>query len=165
MPLKIQDLYKDINYGFKRESDFRDQERFHAIYLVDSVSGSVLVSNRYSDNKILTETSEDLISSFLNAMNMFMKEIKNDQQDEIQEINFKDSRILYEQRGRLMCIGITKKTDLPAERAILHDVLIDFYQKFEYEINQFKGIIVPEILRYKKNLETLLQHESNFKLF
>ncbi len=165
MPLNIQDFRQEINYGFKRESIFRNEDRFHAIYLVDSVSGSVLVSNSYSDNKILSDSSEDLISSFLNAMNMFMKEIKTDQKDEIQEVNFKDSRILYEQKGRLMCIGITKKTDLRVERAILHDVLTDFYQKFQREIDQFKGLITPEILRYKKNLETLLQHDINLKLF
>ena len=100
----------DNSFGFKRQIAF--DNRFHAIYFVDSLTGSLLISNKFSDKSSLTETDEDLISSFLNAINMFIKEIQTNKNDEIQEINFKDTRILYEKKGRMLCIGITKKTPL-----------------------------------------------------
>jgi len=40
--------------------------------------------------------SEDLISNFLIALNLFIKEINEDNNEEIQDINFKETRILYE---------------------------------------------------------------------
>ena len=142
-------------FGFKIEKFNANESRFHAIYFVDSLTGAVLVSKKYSDNTKISETNEDLISSFLNAMNMFIKEIKNDDKEEIQEINFKDSRILYDQKGRLMCIGISKKTNLQIERGIMREILNDFYTRFESQINHFRGVIDPGMLDYKRQLEKL----------
>ena len=71
----------DNTFGFKREIAF--DNRFHAIYFVDSLTGSLLISNKFSDKSSLTETDEDLISSFLNAINMFIKEIQTNKNDEI----------------------------------------------------------------------------------
>ncbi len=149
----------DNTFGFKREIAF--DNRFHAIYFVDSLTGSLLISNKFSDKSSLTETDEDLISSFLNAINMFIKEIQTNKNDEIQEINFKDTRILYEKKGRILCIGITKKTNLRIEREILANVLKDFYYRFENEINHFKGFIAPAILNYKNNLKNLNLNSLN----
>ncbi|TXT62743.1 MAG: hypothetical protein BAJALOKI3v1_510023 [Promethearchaeota archaeon] len=128
--------------------------RFHAIYFIDYLTGSLLLSNKYTDQSKFCETNEDLIGSFLNALNLFINEINHneDAEEEIREINFKDSRILYERRGRLMVIGFTKKTNLVIERTILQNLLEDFYGRFEYKINHFNGIIDKEILSYKKNL-------------
>ncbi len=149
----------DNTFGFKREITF--DNRFHAIYFVDSLTGSLLISNKFSDKSSLTETDEDLISSFLNAINMFIKEIQTNKNDEIQEINFKDTRILYEKKGRILCIGITKKTNLRIEREILANVLKDFYYRFENEINHFKGFIAPAILNYKNKLKNLNSNSLN----
>ncbi len=149
----------DNTFGFKREIAF--DNRFHAIYFVDSLTGSLLISNKFSDKSSLTETDEDLISSFLNAINMFIKEIQTNKNDEIQEINFKDTRILYEKKGRILCIGITKKTNLRIEREILANVLKDFYYRFENEINHFKGFIAPAILNYKNKLKNLNLNSLN----
>ena len=154
MALKWKETDIEKNYGFKLEKLNIKESRFHAIYFVDSVSGAVLVSNQYSNRKVFSEGSEDLISSFLSAINMFIKELNTDR-EEIQEINFKDTRILYERRGRLICIGISKKSNLQIERGILHSVLNDFYVRFENEIQQFKGAIDPKMLRYRKRLENV----------
>jgi len=144
------------NYGFNIKSIEFNDSRFHAIYFVDSISGSLLLSNRYSDVLYgISRNREDLISSFLNALNLFIREIKINKEEEIQEINFKDTRILYEKKGRLVCIGISKKTNLQIERKILTEVLKDFYFKFENEINQFKGYIDPKIISYKQRLKSL----------
>lgn len=155
MSLKWKETDFEKNFGFKIERLNMRESRFHAIYFVDSLTGAVLVSNQYSDRSVFSEGSEDLISSFLSAINMFIKELNNDDQEEIQEINFKGSRILYEQKGRLMCIGISKKTNLQLERGILHEVLIDFYNRFEDKISHFNGVIEPEILSYRNKLENL----------
>ncbi len=144
------------NFGFYIEQLNYKENRFHAIYFVDSLSGALLVSKRYSGNNHgLTETDDDLISNFLNAINMFIREIRSNKEEEIQEINFKDTRILYEKKGRLLCIGITKKTNVNIERAILHELLKDFYYRFKNTIKYFKGYVPPEILNYKNRLENL----------
>jgi len=152
------DWNKNRNYesfGFKNDIYMFNKARFHAIYFLDNLTGSLLLSNRYSNNTSFS-SNEDLISGFLNALNLFINELKpNNRNDEIQEINFKESRILYEKKGRLMVIGITKKTNLEIERRILHQILQDFYSKFEYKINNFNGIIDPSITLYKKRLENL----------
>ena len=86
---------------------------------------------------------------------MFIREIRSNKEDEIQEINFKDTRILYEKKDRLLCVGITKKTNLNIERVILHELLKDFYYRFKNEIKYFRGYVPPEILNYRNRLETL----------
>lgn len=159
MTLKWDCKKENNNFGFKLNDLEPNESRFHAIYFVDRISGAVLVSNQYSKKSIFSEGYEDLISSFLSAINMFIKELNNDK-EEIQEINFKDTRILYESRGRLVCIGISKKTDLYSERKILHNILNDFYSKFENEINRFNGIIEPKILNYKFKLSRDLNANS-----
>ena len=156
MSLNWNNNSMEKNYGFNFKSIEFNDSRFHAIYFVDSISGSLLLSNRYSDVLYgISRNREDLISSFLNALNLFIREIKINKEEEIQEINFKDTRILYEKKGRLVCIGISKKTNLQIERKILTEVLKDFYFKFENEINQFKGYIDPKIISYKQRLKSL----------
>ena len=159
MSLKWQNDSIKRNFGFNLERLEFGQNRFYAIYFVDNLTGALLLSNRYTDsagiNSRIYKNKEDLISSFLNALNMFIKEIKNNNDEEIQEINFKKTRILYEKRGRLLCIGISKKTDLQIEREIIQEIMKDFYEKFENEINHFKGYIEPKILNYKISLRNL----------
>ncbi len=153
MPLKWNSNSIRKNYGFDIERIPIEENRFLAIYFVDGLTNSLLISKKYSSR--LT-TSGDLISGLLGALNMFIKELKDDNEDEeIQEINFKDTRILYERKGRLLVIGISKKTNLQIEREILHEILKDFYRRFEYEINNFNGFIEPSIIQYKKRLENL----------
>ncbi|MBD3195408.1 MAG: hypothetical protein GF317_10155 [Candidatus Lokiarchaeota archaeon] len=147
-----------ISCGFSFEDLHLDNDnRFHAIYFIDSLTGSLLLSNKFSNHSHICEADEDLIGSFLNAINLFINELnKNDKEEEqIQEINFTDSRILYERKGRLMVIGISKKTNLPIERKMLHNVLLDFYQKFEHKIEHFNGVIGEDILAYRSKLNEL----------
>ncbi|MBY9016236.1 MAG: hypothetical protein KGD68_11130 [Candidatus Lokiarchaeota archaeon] len=153
--------YKWINknlertYGFDIERINSDDNRFHAIYFLDNITGSLLLSKKYTCNTKFS-SHDDLISGFLNALNLFMSEIKPESMnDEIQEVNFKESRILYERRGRLSVIGISKKTNLQVERVILHQIMEDFYYKFESAIRNFNGNIDPSILQYKKRLENM----------
>ena len=142
-------------YGFKIEKIDSDDNRFHAIYFLDSTTGSLLLSKKYTQNTKFF-SHEDLISGFLNALNLFMSEIKSEpMDDEIQEVNFKESRILYERRGRLSVIAISKKTNLQVERAILHQIMEDFYLRFESTIRNFNGNVDPSILQYKKRLENM----------
>lgn len=159
MSLKWQNDSIKRNFGFNLERLEFSQNRFYAIYFVDSLTGSLLLSNRYSENAGINsgiyKNKEDLIGGFLNALNMFIREIKNNNDEEIQEINFKKTRILYEKRGRLLCIGISKKTDLQIEREIIQEIMKDFYERFENEINHFKGYIEPKILDYKNRLRNL----------
>jgi hypothetical protein len=145
------------NFGFdvtELRQINHNKKRFHAIYFIDYLTGSLLLSNKYTNESKFSEVNEDLIGSFLNAMNLFINEVSHNEneEEEIREINFKDSRILYERRGRLMVIGFTKKTNLLIERTILQNLLEDFYVRFEHKINHFNGIIDPEILNYKKKL-------------
>ena len=149
---------QDNSFGFKEHIKFNNS-RFHAIYFIDSITGALLVSKKFSSSLSgefgLYETDGDLISGFLNAINMFIREIKKNEYEEIQEINFSDTRILYENRGRLLCIGITKKTDLKIERDMLQEIIQDFYDRFENEINHFNGFITPAIMNYKLRLNSL----------
>jgi len=155
MSLKWNNPNRNNTFGFKPDQIDPTDNRFHSIYFIDSLSGAVLTSKKYSDT--LTETNDDLISGFLNAINLFIREIKKDR-EEIQEINFNDSRIIYDRKGRLIAVGITRKTNLPIERSILHQVLNDFYFRFETQINKFNGVIAPEILDYKIRLKNMNLH-------
>ena len=146
----------DKTCGFNVGEFNSNENIFHAIYFVDSITGALLVSNKYSDNSCLADTCEDLISSFLNAMNMFINEIKSDKKnEELQDINFKDTRILYERIGRVLCIGISKKINLQLEREILRQIVSDFNHQFGKKISTFNGTVDPEILSYKKKLKNL----------
>lgn len=128
-----------------------NQNPFHAVYFVDNITGAMLVSKKYSHEM---NKNEDLISSFLNAINLFINEIQ-DNKEEVQEINFKGTRILYERKGRLICIGISKKMQLKLERTLLHGILSDFYGKFKPFIEKFSGVINPSMLEYKERINTL----------
>jgi len=142
-------------YGFNIEKINADEDRFHAIYFLDNITGSLLLSKKYTRNTKFS-SHDDLISGFLNALNLFMNEIKPESlDDEIQEVNFRESRILYERRGRLSVIAISKKTNLQVERVILHQIMEDFYYRFESAIRNFNGNIDPSILQYKKRLENM----------
>lgn len=159
MSYKWIDKNFDRSYGFNLEKIDSSNSRFHAIYFLDNLTGSLLLSNKYTSNAKFS-SHEDLISSFLNALNLFMSEIEPETlNDEIQEVNFRESRILYERMGRLSVIGISKKTNLEAERAILRQVMEDFYNKCEYAIRNFNGNIDPSILQYKKRLENMNLNE------
>ena len=149
---------QDNSFGFKEHIRF-NKNRFLAIYFIDSITGALLVSNKFSNGFSgefgFSETDGDLISGFLNAITLFIREIKKNEYEEIQEINFSDTRILYEKIGRLLCIGITKKTDLKIERDMLQEIIQDFYDRFENEINHFNGFITPAIMNYKLRLNSL----------
>ncbi len=152
MSLKWNTRTSDKSFGFNLEKLNFKEKIFHTIYFIDNITGSLLVSNNYLVGSCISETNEDLISSFLNAINLFIKEIKKDDKEEIQEINFKDTRILYEKKGRLTCIGISNKTNLKLERKIIREMINDFYFRFEHKINCFNGKIDPSFLNYKKRL-------------
>jgi len=139
------------DYGFNMEKIDSQESLFHAIYFLDYETGSLFVSNRFSDN--LSFLRDDLICSFLNAINLFINELKEGGNEELQEINFKDTRILYEREGRLLVIAVTKKNDVRIERGIVREILEDFYLRFKKYINNFNGAIDPLILNYKKRLE------------
>ena len=98
---------------------------------------------------------DDLICSFLNALNHFINELKEGENEELQEINFKDTRILYEREGRLLVIAVTRKNDIQMERGIVREILEDFYLRFKTQINNFNGAIAPVIVDYKKRLECM----------
>ena len=153
MYLKKDSNYDENQFGFPLEKIRNSDHGFHAIFFIDSFSGSLLLSKRYT--ALSTFLSEDLISNFLIALNLFIKEINEDNNEEIQDINFKETRILYERMGRLIVIAITKKVNLQLERGILREIIEDFYMKYKNYINNFKGIIDPTILKYKKKLESM----------
>ena len=142
---------KSNNFGFTLDNVNSQECRFHAIYFIDYETGALLVSNRFSDK--LSFLKDDLICSFLNAINLFINELEEGVNEELREINFKDTRILYEREGRLLVIAITKKTNLQIERGIVREILEDFYIRFKSHINNFNGAIDPLILNYKKKLE------------
>jgi hypothetical protein len=139
------------DYGFNMEKIDSQESLFHAIYFLDYETGSLFVSNRFSDN--LSFLRDDLICSFLNAINLFINELKEGGNEELQEINFKNTRILYEREGRLLVIAVTRKNDVRIERGIVREILEDFYLRFKKYINNFNGAIDPLILNYKKRLE------------
>ena len=146
---------KPETFGFNKERINLNGSRFHALYFLDNLTGSLLLSNKYSNNSCFS-SNEDLISGFLNALNLFIKEIRPEERDdEIQEINFKETRLIYERKGRLLVIAISKKTNLEIERSILHKIVQDFYVRYENDIKHFNGIITPSFLNYKKRLENM----------
>ncbi len=151
----FQNNFREIRNKFGFELDkFNSQEcRFHAIYFIDYETGALLVSNRYTDS--LNFLKDDLISSFLNAINLFINEINEGSNEELQDINFKGTRILYEREGRLLAIAITKKTNLQMERGILREIMEDFYIRFKNFIDNFNGAITPSIRDYKKRLKSM----------
>lgn len=149
-------MYPNSNiksYGFVNRQQDANSNRFLAIYFLDKLTGSLLLSKEYSLNPNST-IDMDLIGGFLNALNLFIKEVKlGDRSEEIQEINFDETRILYERYGRLLVVAITRKTSLEVERSMLKQIVHDFYSRFEGSINHFDGRIEPSILKYKKRLE------------
>jgi hypothetical protein len=148
-------FYNNANrdYGFNLKNINPQESLFHAIYFLDYETGSLLVSNRFSNN--LSFLRDDLICGFLNAINLFINELKEGGNEEVQEINFKDTRILYEREGKLLVIAVTKKNDIKIERGIVREILEDFYLRFKKNINNFNGAISPAIVDYKKKLECM----------
>ena len=164
MSFKLNNINRKKDFGFNTEGISREKCDFHSIYFLDNLTGSLLVSKKYSGN-LNPSSNGDLISGFLNALNLFIKEIKpGSREDEIQEINFRETRILYEKKGRLSVIAITKKSDLKYERLILHQIVIDFYNLFEDNLTRFNGVIEPSILNYKKKLEMLNFYNFDFDI-
>jgi hypothetical protein len=157
-------MYPNSNtksYGFSNRQQDTNSNRFLAIYFLDNLTGSLLLSKEYSLNPN-SGIDMDLIGGFLNALNLFIKEVKpGNKSEEIQEINFDETRILYERYGRLLVIAITRKTSLNVERSILKQIVHDFYSRFEGSINHFDGRIEPSILKYKKRLE-ITNFNTNF---
>lgn len=151
MNYKWNEISAERTFGFQLEKLNLKENRFHAIYFIDYITGSLLISKQCSDRSHLSN-KEDLICSFLNAISRVIQEIKD---DEIQEINLRDSRIIYERKDRLLCVAISKKTNLQIERAILHEITEDFYRKFKNQIARFDGRISPEFLKYRESLEKL----------
>ena len=150
-----KDIRNPEEYGFSIENVNSQDSRFHAIYFLDNLTGALLLSKKYTDNSEFS-SNEDLISGFLNALDLFIKEIKSEsKEDEIQEINFQETRLMYARRERLSVIAVTKKTNLEIERCILNEIVNDFYIRFEYSINHFNGIIDPRIKLYKKRLDNI----------
>lgn len=114
-------------------------DRFHAIFLIDAKTGLTFLSKKFSKNfNKFNSDNEDLISGFLNALNYFVKELDFDNES-IEEVNFKNNRILYEQKGRLMAIAISKKTNIEIERTFLSMIINDFYLSFKVNIENFYG--------------------------
>ena len=149
---EIQDPEK---LGFSIDKINSQESRFHALYFLDNLTGALLLSKKYTENSEFS-SNEDLISGFLNALNLFIKEIKSQSKnDEIQEINFQDTRLLYARKERLLVIAITRKTNLQIERGILNEIVNDFYTRFENSINQFNGIIDPRMKSYKQRLDNI----------
>lgn len=159
---KKQDRYEKCGFNSGQSSNHKHESRFNAIYFIDYTTGSLFLSNKYSENTMVEGANDDLISGFLNAISLFMNEINEnyDGKEEIREINFKNSRILYERKGRLLVIGFTKKTQLSIERDILHNILLDFYHRFRDKIKNFQGVIDQDILGYKRVL-----NERDFSTF
>lgn len=151
----IQNNFKSIGrkFGFELDKYTSQECRFHAIYFIDYETGALLVSNRYSDD--MKFLKDDLICSFLNAINLFINEVNIGANEELQEINFRGTRILYQREGRLLAIGITKKTNLQIERGIMKEIVEDFYIRFKNFINNFNGEVDPSVLNYKKRLESM----------
>ena len=149
-------------FGFPNTQKNDNSKRFIAIYFLDKLTGSLLLSKEYS-LKHDSSIDMDLIGGFLTALNVFIREIQlGTKSEEIQEINFDETRILYERYGRLLVIAITRKTSLEIERSILKQIVYDFYSRFETSINHFNGRIEPSILNYKKRLD-IKSLNSNFK--
>lgn len=143
------------HYGFSTDNFNSQKPRFHAIYFLDNLTGALLLSKKYTGNSEFC-SNEDLISGFLNALNLFIKEIKsNSTNDEIQEINFQETRLLYARKRRLLVIAISRKTNLQIERGILTEIVEDFYSRFEHSIRFFNGIIDPRMKLYKQRLENI----------
>ncbi len=114
-------------------------DRFHAIFLIDAKTGLTFLSKKFSKNfNKFNSDNEDLISGFLNALNYFVKELDFDNES-IEEVNFKNNRILYKQKGRLMAIAISKKTNIEIERTFLSMIINDFYLSFKVNIENFCG--------------------------
>jgi hypothetical protein len=140
-------------YGFDLDHINSQESLFHALYFLDYETGALLVSNRFSNS--LSFLRDDLICSFLNAINLFINELKEGADEELREINFRDTRILYEREGKLLVIAVTKKTNIRIERGVVREILEDFYMRFKKHINNFNGAIAPEIIDYKKRLECM----------
>ena len=151
MPFDIKPPNSINHYGFKVRNS--EEGIFHAIYFLDKLTGALLLSKEYSNVNNLS-LDVDLIGGFLSALDLFIKEVKiGKHPDEIQEINFRETRILYERMGRLLVVAITNKVDLPIEREVLRKIVVDFYTHFETSINKFNGHIEPSMNQYKKRLE------------
>ena len=70
---EIQDPEK---LGFSIDNISSQESRFHALYFLDNLTGALLLSKKYTENSEFS-SNEDLISGFLNALNLFIKEIKS----------------------------------------------------------------------------------------
>ncbi|MBN1800201.1 MAG: hypothetical protein JW891_01765 [Candidatus Lokiarchaeota archaeon] len=152
MVVKWNNGPRNSSGGFKLNKLNPEENIFHAIYILDNHTGALFASTKFSNQYHFSDASEDLISSFLNAMNMFINELNDE--EEIQEINFKNMRILYERKDRLLVIAISKKTNLNVEKQYVHEIVNDFYFRFGPKISRFNGVVDPAMVNYKHRLKS-----------
>jgi hypothetical protein len=113
---------------------------FNAIYIIDGKSGLTLLAQNYSDRPY----DDDLMSGMVKALECFISYLANaNGVEKVQEINFQGCRILYERKGPIMAVAISKKTDQSLEHQVLGAILDEFYGRFERFLEGFVGNIAP----------------------
>jgi hypothetical protein len=114
---------------------------FHAIFFMDNSSGVTLLGQNYSQRQF----DDDLISGMIKALESFIDHLSYSSSYElVQEINFQGTRILYERKGSVMAVAISKKIDPDLEHRLLNKILDEFYTKYERFLNNtFIGNVLP----------------------
>jgi len=108
---------------------------------MDNKSGVTLLGQNYSRRQY----DDDLISGMIKALESFIDHLSYSSTYEcVQEINFQGTRILYERKGPVMAVAISKKCDPELEHRLLNQVLAEFYSKYEPFLNNtFIGNVLP----------------------
>jgi hypothetical protein len=113
---------------------------FHAIFLMEAQTGLTLISKHYTNYKY----NEDLLSGMFKALESFISNLSySNQFERIEEINFGDTRIVYERLGPVMAVGISRKLNSEIEHQVLSNIIQEFVAQYGSCLDSFKGNISP----------------------
>jgi hypothetical protein len=142
--------------------------KFHAIYLIHSITGTELISKNFTANGF----DVDIISGMFKALEIFINQLAYSQSFErLEEINFGNLSVIYERFGNgintILCVGICGR-DFHQEysHAILKRLVRDFYYQFEMNIANYKGSVnkfqafLPILNELDRRNQTISSFES-----
>ena len=137
MSYKFNDINQNMGIGFDIERISRNECYFHAIYFLDNLTGSLLVSKKYSEY-LNSPSNGDLISGFLKGFISIGKEvIKRD--TTMKKLSYEDFEIDLLDGEYTTAVLITSGFTHQYTINKLKDFLDKFEKRFQLELKEFIG--------------------------
>ena len=123
---------------------------FHSVFIIDKMTTTSLVSRHYSKGALKSNNIDDsMVSGMVQALESFVGHLaySTEYKDQLQEINFGSSRIIYDRLQGirpLIAVAFTTKNISPElEHEILQNMLVNFHTEYNPVLRNFRGNVNP----------------------